>query len=825
MQIMVLNSGLHFVGFRFVGLIFSVVALGVHSHEKLLAPTLTLALAAGLAILVLVLFVLRRSLFKLPYVGLVVFIGWVALCAASYFSSVATQRLSERVPDRLSGNVVWLIGRVSAITNVGHGGVRFRFQTEAQASVAAMTLSLNWYQPRFELLPGQRWQLAVGLRQPTGSVNPGGFDAQESALRQRVDGFGSVVLKKAGVSYPPRQLVGAPTLGDRIELLRLQISQGFDRLNPNSSALSIGLLKALSIGEQSALSTEQWQLFNRTGTSHLISISGMHVTMLAALAGWVASRLWGAVARAQKVLHFNGLVCSARSHWRVIAMIFTATVYCAMAGWGIPAQRTLIMLIVFLLLRRLSQPSQFLYVVQMTALVLLLLDPLSISAPGFWLSFLAVVCLHLSNPPDKNSRANWKNWLIGTGRTQLACTMGLAPLLAYFYASFSFSSIFANSLAIPVIGFFVTPLAVFIGSIVLLSQWFTFLWPLATFGLWLAQTAIDPLMQFMGWIDQFKHLNQPLPLNHAWLALVACALMAFAVGYQSAKWRALSALSAVIILIWPSAKPEPSEWQLHVIDVGNGAASLLRSRDHAVLIDTGPGVANGSDAGANIVAPYLYRLGIKTLDAVVLTHDDSQHIGGTRSILQLFEVKRIVRPQNLARASLFDLPDGIEQIDCQRGGQLLLGLFAFDFLHPSAVFEQFKRSNANAHSCVLIAKATKRSVLFTADIQAEQEHRLNQLYGAQLKADVLIVPNAGSAASSSLEFIAAVAPVHAVFQVGHYNRYGYPRPEVLARYQLAGTQLHRTNYTGAVQFDFSETGIKSSAARQRYARYWHTQKQ
>jgi competence protein ComEC len=814
---------------RWAGFVFCAVALWLH-HRASLVPLKV----SGPVLSALVLAFVLQLLFKRMRLGCQLYLAWprivaafelslsfsiIACTAAVFYTLNADQRLATRVPAALDGQVIWVTGRITSAPNFSGASTRFRFQTEAHAQLPTpSSLMLSWYQPAFELMPGQSWQLAVRLRQANGPINFGGFDSQESALRQGIDGYGTVITKRAGQSLEPKQLPlqtnGFAHIADKIELVRMRISQGLDQIDPQVNASTINLFKALSIGEQNALNAEQWQLFNRTGTSHLMSISGMHVTMLAALGGWFAIRLWAIYAK------FLAPVGTAvRANWRVCAMVFVATGYCALAGWGVPAQRTLAMLVLLLLLTRLAQQTQFLFYLQMAALALLLIDPLSVGAPGFWLSFLAVACLALSTRVGQGT-ATAKSKFVAGVRTQVACTLGLAPVLAYFYASFSFSSLFANALAIPVVGFVVTPLAVLSGLLVWLGQWSSQLQWLAGWPAQLAQWCIDPLYQYLNWLDQFKELNQPMVINNGWAAFACSVMIAVVLSPLRLSLRGFCALIAVVILAWPKANLAPSQWQLHVIDVGNGAAMLLRSNDHAVLVDTGPGQANAGDSGANIIWPYLYRLGIKTLDAVILTHDDNEHIGGTRSILKLFHVKRLVKPKHLHRAAIHDLDSQTEIIDCQRGGQLNLGVFRFEFLHPSHVIETFKRNNANAHSCVLQLQAPVHRVLFAADIQAEQEALLTQLYGQALKADVLIVPNGGSHASSSEPFVNAVSPTHAVIQVGHRNRFGYPREVVLNRYLAANAQVHRTDKTGALRMDFSADGIFIDSARTSQWAYW-----
>ncbi len=755
----------------------------------------------------------------------------IACFALGYFSLNLAQRLQSRIQSTDEGSVTWVTGRIAAMPINSNGNTRFLFKTEPQSESLIgdqpRVLSLGWYQPRFNLAPGQRWRLAVRLKRPIGPLNPGGYDLEAMALANQIDAFGSVVEKRAGVIYAASQLTSQWSLGSAIEQLRSFISQGFDRLDPAVGHSSIGLLKALSIGEQSALSAEQWQLFNRTGTSHLMSISGMHVTMLAGLGGWAAVFLWHALGKSNQLSP-----SSLRANWRACAMLLVAGLYCAIAGWGIPAQRTFLMLLVWVLLTRCGRSSAFLYQLQLSALAVLVIDPLAIAAPGFWLSFLAVACLTVANRTYQG-QSRFKNTLLSLLRTQVACTLGLMPLLAYFYSSLSLSSLLANAVAIPFIGFVVTPIAVVSAVLVAAAYWMPWLNVVTSSLAQLSQWMIDPLYQYLFWLDQFKFFNLPLSIDQPWVALVTSSLFLIALSAVATRWRAVSALVA-LALLWPNSQGlAATQWQLHVIDVGNGAAALIRTATETILIDAGPGRAHAADAGANVVAPYLFRLGIKTLDAVVLTHDDSEHIGGASSIFKLFYVKRLIKPKDLNRASTAQLTLSGEGnplvIDCQRGGQLLLNSVQMQFLHPSHVAEREKLNNANTQGCVLQAAIGQVKVLFAADILAAQEQRLVQLYAnpdsqlnsePQLRSQILVVPNAGSASSSSNEFIAAVGAKHAVIQVGYRNRYSYPRSEVVSRYLDSAAVLHRTDLHGAIVFDIDGESVQVKHTRERQQPFW-----
>ncbi|WP_200228714.1 ComEC/Rec2 family competence protein, partial [Rubrivivax gelatinosus] len=409
--------------------------------------------------------------------------GWprlVALAlgaAALAFASVgwrAAERLADRLAPELAGGEFVITGVVERMPVVHAGGVRLVVAVEAGATPDGRALRLprrvvlGWYADGEARPPvpeaGERWRWGVRLKPPHGAANPQGFDTELMWFVQGVGAVGSV----RGSPAPQRLALAA---GAPVERLRQRLRDAIEARVADPAAA--GVLAALVVGDQAAIERADWDLFRATGVAHLMSISGLHVTMFAWLAGAVVGRLWRHGGRlmlwlpAPQAARWGGLACAAA--------------YAVLAGWGVPAQRTLGMLAIVVVLRSLGRRWPLLAVLLAAACVVSLLDPWALLQPGFWLSFVAVALLVVSepahgpraaaqapHPPRQRLLAAARSGL----RTQAVATVGLAPLTLLFFQQVSLVGFVANLVAIPLVTLLVTPLAL---AGVLLPP----LWPLA----------------------------------------------------------------------------------------------------------------------------------------------------------------------------------------------------------------------------------------------------------------------------------------------------------------------------------------------------------
>ena len=771
--------------------------------------------------------------------GFAAFFGWASLRAH--------WALENRIGAGGEGQDVTVIGVVAEMPQPFDRGLRFGFRVEqcaddnADACRAGALYRLNWYsgsrrQPDASIpaiVPGQRWRLTVRLKRPQAPLNPGLFDSELRSLEEGVSAVGYV--RTAADPEDGNQLLAERVWGvvTTIERLRTRIRQAIFAATPSWPREVTGVLAALVIGDQGAVPPRWWERFNRTGVGHLMSISGLHITMLAGMAGWLTSRFWSsrfAVLRNGRPL--AAIIPKAHARWTV--GVLTGFAYSALAGWGIPAQRTCWML-AFAGLAMLSGRSRSsVSILSATALAVVAIDPWSPIAAGFWLSFAAVGAiiwygsqrhaphsLHSSHASHSRgstvpaSRDRWA-WLREALRTQWAATLSLLPLGALFFSSFSIVGPLANAIAIPLVSGLITPLALLGGSLEALiagAGWLP---------LWLAAFSTDWLLKILAWLDSGRAaalvIAQPGMLALA-LSIAGCALL-LAPLHLPGRWLACFALGP--LLSTPVQRPPAGELWLTALDVGQGMAVLVETTDHRILYDTGPQYSLDSEAGSRIIVPYLRSRGITQLDLMVVSHQDNDHSGGALAVLRSITVDRVATSLSSDHPIVAASP---RHEACRRFEGWAWAPFEFEWLHPGDDQLASGRSTTNARSCVLRIKGPAGVVLLAGDIEAPQEKRLLELFDAdRLHADVLLVPHHGSATSSIPAFIAAVDPSLAIFQVGYRNRFRHPNVKVLQRYESSGIQTLRSDYHAAIQVRM-KPGSEPQIGRYRLdqPRYWRIQ--
>ncbi|MBK8317386.1 MAG: DNA internalization-related competence protein ComEC/Rec2 [Betaproteobacteria bacterium] len=703
----------------------------------------------------------------------------------------ADLRLADELAAEWEGQDVEVVGVIATLPQDFSHGTRFEFALESTLTAAAIVpprIMLSWYQGRRDdsperlvVLPGERWRFTVRLKRPHGNANPGGFDYEAWLLEHNIRATGYI---RANPPLRLSEMVWQP--GYMIERLRYKVRASFAEILPAERYPWAGILVALTIGDQKAIQGDLWTTFNRTGTTHLMSISGLHVTMVAAIFGWLVNFGWRRVPRlalrlpAQKA----GL----------LAACLAALLYALIAGFAVPAQRTLYMLLVAalaMLSGRIVAPSRTL---MLALLVVLLFDPWAVLAAGFWLSFGAVGALLYVGSAQIGQVSNWRQRLHAWGVVQWAATLASLPVLLLVFQQFSLVSPLANALAIPVISFIVTPLAL-LGAIIPS-------WPILA----LAHGVMDWLMVFLNWASSWPVWQAPAP--PLWAALAAALGVAVCLLPRGMPGRMLGVALMIPALFWPVEKPAEGEAWINVLDVGQGLAAVVRTREHTLIYDPGPLYSADSDAGQRVVVPYLRMLGISRVDMLMVTHRDSDHSGGTASVQSALAVGEL-------RSSVKEL--GGER--CIAGQRWVWDGVIFEVLHPAA--EAYAVNLKSNHiSCVLRVTAGGKRMLLTADIEAPDEADLLARYPNDLAADVLLVPHHGSKTSSTAAFLSAVAAPVAIIPVGYRSRFGHPKAEVVARYEALATALWRTDRDGAVEVRLAASGIKLSAWRQAHRHYW-----
>jgi competence protein ComEC len=693
--------------------------------------------------------------------------------------------LAEQLPIELEGQDLVVEGFVADIPQVAEYGLRFEFDvTEAKRDDASVRIParilLTARDQDFQPRAGEAWRLTVRLTRPHGFQNPGGFDYEAWLFRERLRARGYVR------DAPQRLTVASGRYG--VNRLRQDLGERMRaRLDGHSTG---GIVVALANGDARGISATQWDVFRRTGTLHLVAISGMHITLIAGVAFFLVRWLWSMPGIT--VLWLPAPVAGA------IGALLAAAGYAALAGFVIPTQRALIMLAVAMgaiLLRRRIAPSRLL---AMAMLCVLVYDPLAAMAAGFWLSFAAVAIIIYVMHADPARPSLWRKW----GYLQWAITLGMLPFMLALFQQISLTAPLANLVAVPVFDLMTVPLT--LAGIVALG-----LFPEAVAtgcfqsAAWLLEQ-LWPVLEWLGRLD-FAVWTQHQP--PAWT--LACGLIGVAWLLAPRGWPARWVGSVWLLPLFLLRPPAPAAGELWftLLDVGQGLSAVVRTSTHTLVFDTGARFSPRFDTGSAVLVPYLRAVGVARVDTLMVSHGDNDHIGGADSLLAALPVAR----------RLSSVPDRLAGAQpCVAGDRWEWDGVTFTVLHPPPGGS----GRDNNASCVLYVQGAHGSVLLPGDIEARAERCLVRRYGPKLAADILVAPHHGSKTSSTCDLIAQVQPKHVLFPVGYRNRYHHPYPPVLARYAQTGAQLYDSAASGALDFRLRAGGIEISRYRDTARRYW-----
>ena len=742
--------------------------------------------------------------------------GGVALifCAALLAFAATGLRahlfLSQSLDAKLQGQDITVTGVVTAMVQRNETGLRFRLDVEsARLSQQEVRLPpkiyLSWYgqaaggagneatfQP-LDLKPGERWQMVVRLKVPHGGSNPHGFDYELWLWEQGLQATGYV---RAGPNdNAPERL--ASTGLNPIERARQHMRDAIlERVADRKVA---GVIAALATGDQNAIDRADWDVFRATGVAHLMSISGLHITLFAWGAALAIGWLWRRSARLCKA-------CPAPSA-AVVGGILLALAYSLFSGWGLPAQRTTLMLATLGLLRLSGKRWPWPQTWMLACAVVVLADPWALLQAGFWLSFVAVGILFATDSKTRavngiahsNLAATALHKTLALLREQWVITLALTPLSLLLFGQVSAVGLVANLLAIPWVTLVVTPLA-------LLGMVIAPFWDMAAL-------AVQGLAVYLEWLNRFQFASLSIAQAPMWTgvaAFVGSLLLALRLPWF-VRWQGIVLM--LPLLLWQVPRPGLGHFELLAADIGQGNAVIVRTAYHALVYDAGPRYSRESDAGHRVLVPLLRALDVQ-VDTVMLSHRDADHTGGAQALLAMY-------PKAQLRSSLEEehsLQIIRKSTRCVSGQRWTWDGVDFEVLHPHAV-DYDVPSKPNAISCVLRIGNGKAVALLAGDIEQVQEERL-VASGANLKADVLLVPHHGSKTSSSKVFLDAVKPRFALVQAGYRNRFGHPAASVLERYEERKVELFDSPACGAMTWNSAQAQTMR-CHRHESMRYWN----
>ncbi|MBN1377989.1 MAG: DNA internalization-related competence protein ComEC/Rec2 [Gammaproteobacteria bacterium] len=725
----------------------------------------------------------------------------------------AQMRLAHALPEALIGKDLQVIGTVVSIPESDDRRTSFEFKIEQQQKTAAgelrlpLKVRLSWYRQANIAIPditvGQQWNLLLRLKPPIGFMNPGGFDYEAWLFSHNIRAVGYV--RGQGDNH----LLTQKTFRYAISILRSRL---LDKLSDLSENLQHrGILLALALGYRDAIDERDWDLLLRTGTNHLMAISGLHIGLTAGLLYFLI--LWCVGFAHKRAWLRQGLWPAQRI--AAIAAWMGALVYASLAGFSLPTQRAMLMLTVGLyavVAYRQLRPAQAL---SLALIAVLIVDPFAVQAAGFWLSFAAVAVLVYCYAGRKAANLpRWLSRLWNWGKVQAVLLIGLLPLTLYWFGAAAVSASAANLIAIPLVGLVVVPF-------VLLASLLAVVWaPLAQWLLQLADGLLNllwPLLEFMQHLPLSRWVQPQPPLWTVLLALAGAGLLLAPRGFPS-RWVGLFWFAPM--LFYSPFRPQSGEFLLTALDVGQGTAIVIQTSRHNLIYDTGPRLNDRFDTGKLVVLPYLKASGISKADILLVSHGDNDHSGGSAAILDALRVDKLISSAPVTDfLSVTDIGSELSVESCSDGQSWVWDGVHFSILHP----DRTTQWDSNNSSCVLLVETGGRRVLLTGDIEKRAERHLLREHHVK-PVSILFAPHHGSNSSSQPAFVEALYPQHVIFNAGLLNSYGFPRPEVVERYSKTHAQLRTTGEQGAMEFMVGPFGVELKRSYRHTARrYWHYQ--
>lgn len=674
------------------------------------------------------------------------------MCGFCWVMLYAQMQLAHRLPISQEGKVLAVFGKVISLPQVKQNFTSFVFQTNKRK------LKLNWYNPQKTIHPGDVWHLHVKLKRPHGFMNSGGFDYEAYLFAKGISATGYVVSKGGN------KLI-AISYAQSFNRLRQLLQQKIQQLFANQAL--IGFMLALVVGDRTSVAPGQWQILRHTGTNHLIAIAGLHVGLVAGFTFFLINFLWRRIR--WLTLRFSSQ--QAAAIFGLVAALF----YSLLSGFSLQTERAFVMLLFLLsalLFKRRVMPW---YSWSLALLTVLLLNPLNVINISFWMSFVTVAAIIYCTVGRVGQNKIWRKY----GKIQLVIMVAVIPLSLLVFNEASLISIVANIIAVPWFGFIIMPLC-FLGAMALcINQHFGFIF------LWLAFKNLQGLWVILQFLAALPHIIVHFSIPNIWLFgfMLIAVILVLAPCKFPAKYLAIVFLLPLLTYKFPA--PKNNHVWFTLLDVGQGLASVVRTRNHVLIYDTGPKFSEGFDAGSAVILPYLRYYGINNVDLLMVSHGDNDHIGGAQSILQNIKVNRILTsvPQKIGHSANY----------CYCGQHWNWDGVKFKVLSPP----KGEKYSGNNSSCVLRIETGKQSILLTGDIQKSVEDRLLKS-GDDLSATILVAPHHGSRTSSSPGFVQVVYPKIVLYPTGYRNRFHFPSLVVRRRYQKTGAKEYNTAYTGAI---------------------------
>lgn len=702
--------------------------------------------------------------------------GWLWAGAYAYL-----QLRQANLPPEFEGKELLIQGVIAGLPQPDERRVRFDFVLTDNPEALPARLKLSWYYPKVTLRAGQHWSFKVKLKAVHGLLNPGGFDYERWLFTQGIGATGYIRdPEHAG-------LIGQDYFWQNPDVIRQMIAE---RLSSLPNLKYIGFLEALTIGKTDQVSQQQWRILRKTGTIHLMAISGSHISLIAGLTYLLVLQLQ---------LSFSVFGISPQ-RIAAVASGLTGLGYALLAGFSIPVQRALLMLIVALVGIVWQRHIRLARLLSIAVLLIVLRDPLAVLAVGFWLSFLAILLIFYSLTGRIAGSRYWNSVLKVHGITAL----GLAPLLVVFFQQISLIAPLANLIAVPVVSFLIVPPAL----VAVLSL---FIQP--DFAAWLfagLDFVLDKFYGFLSLLSEWRY--SALTGIAASVPAMCLAGMGLLILFmpRGLPGRSLGCLLCLPLFYSSPPKLTPGTVRMTLLDVGQGLSAVIQTAGHVLIYDTGIKFSEQADSGQSVLLPFLASQGLSHINTLVVSHGDNDHIGGAASLLAEFT------PDSLLTSVPGQLADYSPQ-RCLQGRHWIWDGVEFSILAPAVE----GLSGENNNSCVLKIANRQGAILLPGDIENNAEDWLVKTYAEQLKASVLVAPHHGSKTSSTQAFLEQVKPKLILIPAGYQNQFKFPQRDVLERYQANHTPWLNVSEQGALTVNITNEQLLVSSFRVEHAKYWN----
>ncbi|WP_024850919.1 DNA internalization-related competence protein ComEC/Rec2 [Hydrogenovibrio kuenenii] len=802
------------------------------------------------ALLISILVVIKSRLYQtIQLIRIIIQIILGALIA--FLLSFLVENMQGKLPESAFNHKVWVEGEIVGLTTEkpsGFGKQKVQFtlavdklnhhETAPTWQIFAPKVRLSWYldkrsSVKTKDLPkaGETRRFYIKLKPNHYSLNPGAFDYETYLFQQHIQAHGYILnAKKHHLNSTTPQIHAlrlAPSSQTSLQqTVRQQLAPWFQKSSFG------GVFSALLYGDKSNINAEQWQLFRQTGTIHLMAISGLHIGIMATIGFWLFGFLWRGA-----ILYFpykplrEKLSFTPKMIWSSSGAAMFAFVYMELAGFAIPTVRAGLMVLVVLVFIVFRRRFHVWSALALAAFLIVLLDSRAVLSQGFWLSFSAVAIIYtVIASPGFSERRTWQQllWL------QLALTIGMMPVLAWFYGQIPIVSFFANLIAVPVVTLLALPLlmatAVFIllfghlfpsigSNLIGLNDeiwqvlWFvlneleTFAHHFITSGYWqngqvsaLGLIFVYAALAFwlnMKWPQTFKLNGKKYPWreSYRWLGAVGLVALFFIFSFlHTAVQKSLA----------------PGQVKLTLLDVGQGQAMVFETAAHTVVYDTGPKFSDALDGASMAVLPYLTVERRNKLDLLVVSHSDMDHAGGTNTLLQNISVHQAISGQANILNHRLKNQNTMHFSPCYAGQSWTFDQVHFEVLSPT---KGAKFENDNDTSCVLRVSTGSQAMMVMGDASKHIEQNLIQLKKAQGQAEklysqILIAGHHGSHTATSEAWLKALDPKLVLFSAGYLNRYHFPNESVVQHVHKLGISMLNTACSGAIQLEMTPNSFQ-----------------